>query len=283
MAHKDKDVKHVIILDEGPKAEEGTDEAYKLLREIDEYIGDEEAEDEKQAEKPKVKPVRVRRKKTIPSGLKKLLIALALSIVILAVVLVIAVGDLDAGYREPVKIYEEYLNTRDFDGEELSFAYANGLARHQFKALRDIQRNSPEYNDMLEASRLANAAAYDESCVIYGDGRKYSVTIDDTVPLTENELLVLTGDFEGLIRDLSSSSYASLTEPEVAGALAKLTAKVGDAHITRGYRLYCTVNVRGIKEDGPVSTVESGEFTVVRLNGHWIMWDKIYDIFRMTY
>lgn len=283
MAHKDKDLKHVIVLDDGPGEEEGTDEAYELLHEIDEYIGDEKPEDEEEVEKPKVKPVRIRRRKTIPSGLKKLLIALAGSIVILAAVLFIAVGDLDVGYREPLKIYEEYLNTRDFDGEELSFAYGNGLARHQFKALRDIQRKLPEYNEMLEVSRLANAAAYDESCAVYGEGRKYSVTIDEAIPLTENELLVLTGDFEGIIRDLSGSSYARASEPELAKALTELTDKVENAHITRGYRLYCTLNIRGIKEDGPVSAVEKDEFTVVRLNGHWIMWDKIYDIFRMTY
>ena len=36
MAHKDKDVKHVIILDEGKKKEKTeTDEALLLLREID--------------------------------------------------------------------------------------------------------------------------------------------------------------------------------------------------------------------------------------------------------
>lgn len=283
MAFKDKEKKHVIILDEVHRTEEeGTDEALELLHEIDEYIGDEEPE-EKEEVKKRPGPVSAHPKKPVSSGLKKLLIALGISLVILATVITVAIGDLDAGYREPVKIYEEYLNKRDFDGEELSFACGNGLAKHQFKALRDIQRKMPEYNDMLEESRLANAAAYDESCAVFGEGRNYSVTIDDAVPLTESELLVLTDDFEGLIRDLSASSYARSSEPELSDALARLTDKVSNAHITRGYRLYCTQNTRGIKDDGPVSVTEKCEFTVVRLNGHWIMWDKIYDIFRMTF
>ena len=286
MAFKNKDVKHVIILDEGKKEDDAdTDEALLLLHEIDDHIGEEEAEDPKKDEEEKAKgePVKTRYKRTVSPGLRRLLFVLTGSLLILAVVLMIAFGELNTGYREPVRIYEKYLNTRDFDGEELSFSYANGLARHQFKALRDAQRKLPGYDDMLKASRQVNIAAYDETCILYGEGREYSLTIDDAIPLNEGELLVLTGDFEGIIRDLAGSSYARSSDTELQDALKDLTDKVGKAHITKGYRLHCTQNIRGSMEDGPVSRVDKCEFTVVKLNGHWIMWDNIYDIFRMTY
>ena len=282
MEENDNDVKHVIVLDEGKREEkESTDEAYRLLRDIDEYIAEEEGG--KEAPKPVKKPIRIRRRKPVSTGLKKLLIALGLSLVVLTALVIIAAGNLDTGYREPVKIYEKYLNTRDCDGEELSFAYGNGLAGRQFKALRGVQREIPEYNDMLNASRQAFADAYDETCILYGEGRKYTLTVDEAVPLTENELLALTGDYEGIIRDLSGSSYARSSDPDLSAALKELTDKAGEAKITRGYRLYCTQNIRGAKDDGPVSLMEKCEFTVVRLGGCWIMWDKIYDIFRMTF
>ncbi len=283
MAHNDNDVKHVIILDEGKREEENTDEAVKLLHEIDEYIGGEEAGNDEGTVKPVKKPARVRRKRTVSPGVKKLLIALGLSLFVLAGLVIVAAGNLDHGYREPVKIYEKYLNTRDYDGEELSLAYGNGLAERQFKALRKIQNGIPEYNDMLNASRQAFADAYDETCALYGDGREIRITVDDAIPLTENELLILTGDFEGIIRDLSESSYSRASDPELSAAVRELTDKVSDAHITRGYRLLCTQNVRGARDDGPESGIQKCEFTVIRLNGHWIMWDKIYDIFRMTF
>ena len=285
MAFKDKDTKHVIILDEGKKEDNAdTDEALLLLSEIDEYIGEEAGEpDMGEAEKPGEKQVKVRPKRTVSSGFKKLTGFLAVSLLVLAVVLMIAFGELSTGYREPVRIYEKYLNTRDFDGEELSYSYANGLARHQFKALREAQRKMPGYEDMLMASRQANIAAYDETCTLYGEGRKYSLTIDEAVPLNDGELLALTGDFQGIIRDLAGSSYARSSEQALTEALKELTDKVGHAHITKGYRLHCTQNIRGSGEDGPVSPADKCEFTVVKLNGHWIMWDKIYDIFRMTY
>ena len=286
MAYKDKDVKHVIILDEGKKEENtDTDEAVLLLREIDEYIGEEDSEepDDKGAEQPNDKPAGVSRKKTLSSGFKKLLLTLALSLLALAGVLVIAAFKLGTGYRVPVRIYEKYLNTRDYDGEELSFSYANGLAKHQLKALRDAQRGMDGYDDMLMASRQANIAAYDETCKLYGDDRKYSIIIDNAIPLNESELHALAGDFEGIIRDLAGSSYARSSDPSLTEALKELTGKIGKAHITGGYRLYCTQNIQGHLNDGPVSLSEKCEFTVVKLNGHWIMWDKIYDIFRMTY
>ena len=285
MAFKDKDVKHVIILDEGKKeANADTDEALLLLREIDDYMNEEEAgEADKDEEDTRGEPVKVRQKRVVSSDLKKLLGFLAVSLLVLAAVGMIAFGELNTGYREPVKIYEKYLNTRDFDGEELSYSYANGLAGHQLKALRDAQRKLPGYDDMLLASRQANIAAYDETCFLYGEGRKYSLTIDDAALLDERELLALTGDFEGIIRDLAGSSYARSSDPAFNTALKELTDKVGKAHITKGYRLHCTQNIRGSSEDGPVSLADKCEFTVVKLNGHWIMWDTVYEIFRMTY
>lgn len=282
MADKDNDVKQVIILDEGRK-EEDTDEALELLEQIDEYLLEEGQTDYKPREKVRRRPRQYRHGKPVSSGLRKLIIALSVSLIILAVVIFIAVGNLDMGYREPVKIYEAYLNNPDFDDEELSFACGNGLAKHQFERLRKIQHGFSDYNDALEASRRKNADNYNETCVLYGEGRKYSITVDDAVPLSDNDLLMLTADFEGLIKDLSESSYARASDPELAAAVSDLTDKVNNAHITRGFRLYCTQSIRGIMDDGPINDVNRCEFTVVRLNGHWIMWDRIYDIFKMTF
>ena len=283
MAHKD--VKHVIILDEGKKKEKTeTDEALLLLREIDDYTGQEGAHETYEDKTGELKkPVMARKKSVVSSGHKKLIGALLFSLLILATVLIIAAGELNAGYREPVRIYEKYLNTRDYDGEELSFSYANGLAKHQLRALREALHDMEGYDDMLMASRQANMDAYDRTCALYGNDRKYSVTIDNAIPLNESELLALTGDFEGIIRDLAGSSYAKSSDPALTAALEKLTDKVSKCHITKGYRLYCTQYLQGFANDGPVSLMEKCEFTVVKLNGHWIMWDRIYDIFRMSY
>ena len=284
MARDDKDVKHVIILDENrPKEEEPeVDETEELLKELRELAGEDDEEDPDETVKPVKKP-RPARKRHISDRLKKLITVLLISLVILVLVILFAAGSLDKGYREPVKIYEECLNTPECDGEELSFAYGNGLARRSFEELRDIQRRFEDYNRALDGSREAYRAWYDKTCADYGDDRKYSVTIDEAVPLSEGEILALTGDFEGMISDLSVSSYARAADPELVSALKELTDKMKDARISAGYKLYCTQNIQGGLGDGPVSVMEKCEFTVVKLDGHWVMWDKIYDIFRMTY
>ncbi len=285
MMRDDKDVKHVIILDESRphRTEPETDEPEELLKEPDEYAEDEGKYKKKAADKPSDAGPAPVRKNHISQRHGKLILALGVSLFILAAVLLFAVWQLDPGYREPVKIYEEYLNKEDLNGEELSYAYGNGLARRSFEKLREVQHGYEDYNMALEASADTYRAEYDRSCARYGEDRKYSITVNEAVPLTDGELLVIGDDLEGIISDLAVSSYARAADPELSSALKQLTDKMKDAKISGGYRLYCTQNISGSLSDGPVSVVNRCEFTVIKLDGHWIMWDKIYDIFRMTF
>ena len=285
---KDKDLKHVIVLDDGkrPRPDE-EDEAQELLEELDRYAPEEDDDDGEIREERKPvraveRPARVKRAvKLTKKG--KLIIFLLVSVFILTLTVLAALYNSDLGYREPVAIYEKYLNRTGYDGEELSYAYANGLAKHQFRELRDIQNKSDEYVRSLEESKIVYNAEYLDNIAKYGENFKCTVTIDRAEALSEGRLRELTDDFYGLILDLSSSSMARADDKELAGAVGRLTDKLSDAHITRGYHLYCTKNYSGQLDDGPVSSMEKCDFTVVKLNGHWIMWEKIYDVFRMTF
>ena len=285
---KNKDLKHVIVLDDGYKpGPDADDEARELMEELDLYAPEEDdKEDGEREEKEPVrevgKPVPIKRGKKL-SKKGQLIIFLLVSVLILTVIVLFAVERSDIGYREPVAIYEKYLNRTGYDGEELSYVYANGLARRQFRELRAIQNKSQDYVRSLEESKIVFNAEYLDNIAKYGENFKCSVTIDRAEPLSEGSLLALTNDFYGLILDLSSSSMARADDKELAGAVGRLTEKLSDAHITRGYHLYCTKTYSGQLDDGPVSSMEKCEFTVVKLNGHWIMWDKIYDVFRMTF
>lgn len=283
MAHRDEDVKHVIILDEERRKDDvAKNEAEELLREIDEYIGEEDNGPVKRNAGKKSKTGRGRRP-LVSSHLKRHIITLSFSLIILAGVICAAILNSDIGYREPVKIYERYLNTPEYDGEELSFAYGNGLAGRKFKKLREIQHGFDDYNEMLNASRKVHRMEYEETCARYGENRRYSIRIDDAVKLSDGELGMLTADFNGIISDLSKSSYARASDAALESALKDLTDELGGAKISGGYRLYCTQSIQGSGEDGPVSETGKCEFTVVKINGHWLLWDRIYDIFRMNY
>ena len=285
MMHDDKDVKHVIILDESRphRTESEMDEAEELLKELDEYAEEEGKYEKKTADKPLDAGPAPAGKRHVSKRQGKLILALGVSLVILAAVLFFAAWQLEPGYREPVKIYEECLNKKDCNGEELSYAYGNGLARRSFEKLREVQHGYEDYNRALEASGDAYRAEYDISCARYGEDRKYSVTVNEAVPLTDGELLAIGDDLEGIVSDLAVSSYARAADSELSSALKQLTDKMKDAKISGGYRLYCTQNIEGSLPDGPVSVMNRCEFTVIKLDGHWIMWDKIYDIFRMTF
>ena len=111
----------------------------------------------------------------------------------------------------------------------------------------------------------------------------YSVHIDSIVPLNRYEILSLSNDFSGIIRDINNSSFVRSDSGDLTMAVIDVTSVLENARITKGYHLYCTQNVTGSKDDGPVSETDRCEFTVVKLGGRWIMWDKIYDILRLSY
>lgn len=279
----DKDFKRVIILDEKKRNNEPVDEdsTEELLRELDKYADDEDDGQERiVTERTRIR-IKKRRK---TSRLKKHIVILIASLVVLAVVVVTAVAGISNNYRVPVSVYEEYLNKHSFDGEELSYAYGNGLAERRLKKLRQLLRETTDdYTDRLNATVYSSEAAYEDNVRKYGEDFKYTVRIDSMVPLSHIELMSLSNDFAGIIRDINNSSYVRSGSGELTVAIVDMTSALENARITRGYHLYCTQTVSYAGVDGPSSETESVEFTVVKLNGRWIMWDKIYDILRLSY
>lgn len=278
-----EDIKRVIILDEKKANNEPADEeeAEELLKELDMYAdGEDDGEERVVTERTRI---RIRRKRKLTKLHKHFLILIA-SLIVLVGVIIAAVTGINNNYRVPVAVYEEYLNKQSYDGEELSYAYGNGLAERRLKKLRQqLAESTDDYVDRLNATAIASEEVYKKNCSRYGDDFKYSVNIDSAVPLSHAELLGLTNDFNGIIRDISRSSYVRSGSGDLTVAVVDLTSALEDARITRGYHLYCTQTVTYSEPDGPSSEVESCEFTVVKLNGRWIMWDKIYDILRISY
>lgn len=282
MADND-DIKRVIILDEKKKNNEPADEdaAKELLEELNKYADDEDDG----VERVVTGRTRIRIKRRRKSGrLRKHLIILAASLVVLIIVSVIAVSGVTNNYRVPVAVYEEYLNKPSYDGEELSYAYGNGLAQRRLKNLRQLLRETTDtYMDGLNATVYESEEIYNSNLSRYGEDFRYTVRIDSAVPLSRTELLSLNNDFAGIIRDIGNSSLTRSGSGELTVAVVDLTSYLENARITRGYRLYCSCMVSYSEADGPSTEISEEEFTVVKLNGRWIMWDKIYDILRLSY
>jgi hypothetical protein len=144
-------------------------------------------------------------------------------------------------------------------------------------------KDSAAYSDMLDASRLEREAEYKGECALYGDDHRKKVRIKSAVKLSEDELAVYESELAGIVNDLSVSSISRSDDPKLRKAFLALVDKLRNAHITRGYLLRCEQETTGSTKDGPVSVLSEYDVTVVKLNGHYIMWDKIYDILRMTY
>ena len=277
------DVKHVIILDEKKKNNEPVNEdaAQELLRELNSYAGDDGEDDEERIVTQRTR-IRIKRRKKI-TRLQKHLLILAASVLVLIGVIVAASEGINNNYRAPVNVYELYLNKPSYDGEELSYAYGNGLAERKLKKLRDILHSSDEYMDGLNASANRSAAEYEANLLKYGEDFRYTVRIDAAFALSQAELAGYSSDFSGIIRDIGNSSLTRSDSGELTVAVLDVTSALENARITRGYRLECTKMLSGGTADGPVSETEKCTFTVVKLNGRWIMWDKIYDILRLSY
>lgn len=281
------DHKRVIILDEKKQNNEPVDEGTEeeLLRELDKYdsFDDESEEDPEAVVVTERTRIRIKRRRKL-TGFHKHIIILAASVVVLIAVAAAAVSGVSNNYRVPVAVYEEYLNKQSYDGEELSYAYGNGLAERRLKKLRQLLRESEsDYQERINESVLRSEAVYEDNIRRYGDDFEYTVRIDSVVPLSHIELVSLTNDFDGIIRDINNSSLMRSDSGDLTVAVVDLTSSLDDSRITRGYHLHCTQNVTGAADDGPVSEMSKCEFTVVKLNGRWIMWDKIYDIFRLSY
>ena len=278
-----ENIKKVIILDEKKKNNEPADEdaAQELLEELNRYSDDEDDGVERVVtERTRI---RIKRRKKL-TKLHKHIIILSVSAAVLIVVAVAAVSGAKNNYRVPVSVYEEYLNSPGYDGEELSYAYGNGLAERRLRKLRQILRDTDDtYVDGLNGTVIKSEEEYEENRERYGDDFKYSVHIDSIVPLNRYEILSLSNDFSGIIRDINNSSFVRSDSGDLTMAVIDVTSVLENARITKGYHLYCTQNVTGSKDDGHVSETDRCEFTVVKLGGRWIMWDKIYDILRLSY
>ena len=278
-----EDIKRVIILDEKKRNNEPADDnaAEELLEELNRYADDED-DGEERVVTERIR-IRVKRRKKL-TGLHKHIIMLAASVAVLIVVAVIAISGVKNNYRVPVSVYEEYLNKPSYDGEELSYAYGNGLAERRLKKLRQLLREtSDDYTDRLNATAYASEAAYEENVKKYGDDFKYSVRIDGAVLLSHADLTGISNDFAGIVKDIGNSSYVRSGSGELTVAVVDVTSVLENARVTKGYHLYCTQTVSFPASDGPSAEMSPVEFTVVKINGRWIMWDKIYDILRLSY
>ncbi|MCR4806265.1 MAG: hypothetical protein K5857_01180 [Lachnospiraceae bacterium] len=269
MSVEDNEIKHVIRLDENIREDEPLED--------DELFTEEVSRPEKVTEEDEETPVPLRpAPKRIKKGLKRHIAVLLVSIAILGTLVFAVIKGRDLSYREPVRIYEDLLNREEYDGEEASYAYANGLLKSELKNLRSVLSKSPAYMTSLEESRIKSRIAHME-------GARYRIDIDRAQALGEGDLMLLTDELSLLMTDLSASSYARGGDRELSDAILAITEELKDKKITDGYRLYCTVRTVYPENDGPASAAENTEFTVVKLDGHWIMWDKIYDIFRMNF
>ena len=288
--------KRVIILDENKKGDAPVDEEAiaglmdEIGRELkeegdispEERIGEDEGPKEAE-EADAVRGADKTGKRRRISRMNRLRIVLIVSVAVLVCVIIAALRYVGNNYETPVKVYEEYLNKPSYDGEELSRALGNGVADKELAGLRTILKASDEYMDSLNRSVLKSEEIYHDNCDRYGDDFKYTVSIEGMKPLKENELRACEATLAGIVNDIGNSSLARSESAELTLAVTGLTAELEHARITRGYRLYCTQHVSGSMEDGPISAVENVNVTVVKLNGRWIMWDKIYEILRLSY
>ena len=280
--------KRIIILDE--KKADGSrvspDETKELQRELDRYASpDDDDDDEALSGKVPAQRVhiKVRRHRKKNPGLRRRMLLLAVSVLILVLVIAAAVSGLSNDYRKPVSVYEEYLNKGGYSFEEAAKAYGNGLAGRRLDKLRKLMHSYDPYMEAFYASVDQSRAVYDENRRKYGDDFKYSIRINEAEPLSSAQCNAYTSDFAGIIEDIGGSGLAHMGDVKLNAALADLTASLDGARVTRGYRLYCTMSVSGSTAGGPVNEASSCEFTVVKLKGRWIMWDSIYDIFKLSY
>ncbi|MCR5233122.1 MAG: hypothetical protein K6E53_04355 [Lachnospiraceae bacterium] len=287
----DKEFKRVIILDEKRKGNRPVDDeaAKRLLKELnreDPFADtDDEPDDNNAGEETEITEVtrlRIVRKKRL-SKKNKLLIGLAASLIVLVIVSVMAIQAVNNNYRTPVRIYEEYCNKRSYDGEDRSTAYGNGVASEELKQLRMLLRRSDDYVKGLNESVMQSEMRYQDNCFKYGEDFRVRVTIEGTSPLSPAELNSCRAELSGIINDIGNSSLARSGNSDLTLAVTELTDVLGHPRITKGYRLRCVQSVTGSMLDGPASSVEYKDFTVVRLNGRWIMWDEIYEILRLSY
>ncbi len=278
-----ENIKKVIILDEKKKNNKPADEeeVQELLEELNRYA-DSEDDGEERVVTERTR-IRIRRRRKL-TKLNKHIMILGASLIVLIAVAAAAVLSAGNNYRVPVSVYEEFLNSPGYDGEELSYAYGNGLAERRFRKLRQILRETDDtYINGLNETVVRSRDEYEDNRKRYGDDFKYTVHIDSMVPLNRYEILSLTNDFSGIIRDINNSSFVRSDSGDLTMAVIDVTSALENARITKGYHLYCTQNVTGSSDDGPVSEMSRCEFTVVKLGGRWIMWDKIYDILRLSY
>ncbi len=289
MANRNDEKKHVIILDDKKKKADREndplfeDEEVRPGREsgrYSEYDGTEDDRDEDDGSPEYVVYIRRRRKK---SRKRKQIGALIFSAMILVMVLIGALLGRFNNYREPVRIYEKYLNRASYSGEDLSYAYGNGLAQRKLKKVRTLLHENSDYMDALKGTVRAREEEHAAECLKYGDDHRYTVTIDRQETLGERELLSYTSDFEGIMKDIGSSVMMHSMSGDMTFAVTELTESMKDARVTRGYRLYCTRTLYSGEGNGRVIETSPVEFTVVKLKGRWIMWDCIFDIFRLYY
>ncbi|MCR5507930.1 MAG: hypothetical protein K6F34_04505 [Lachnospiraceae bacterium] len=287
MAGKDKKVKHVIILDdakdEDELSDEELDEPVRVRRKTDTgpSLDDDEDDDEESALTEGL--TAGKKKKRMNRRIAIRLLFLLVSLIILGAVVIFAMTGVGNDYRTPVAVYEEYLNKDGYSSEDLAAAYGNGLAERGLRKLRKKLRQNQAYMDDLYSSMDESHAVYEDNRARYGDDFKYRVTINIAEPLSASQCNSYTADFAGLMNDIGRSWLAGTGDAKVTSALFDLTSSLEDARVTRGYRLYCTESVTGTSKDGPVNEAFPIEITVVKIKGRWIMWDGIYDIFRMAY
>ena len=99
--------------------------------------------------------------------LHKHIVALGVSLLILAVVITVFVRSLGNNYRTPVETHAGYMNKESFNNEERSYAYANGLSQKQMKKLRNRLHDSYDYMKALNQSKSDNDEEYHKNCQLY--------------------------------------------------------------------------------------------------------------------
>ena len=223
-------------------------------------------------------------RKTGMSKKSKHLLILTVSTVILVLLAVGAVRTVNNNYQTPIKIYEEYLNKPEYTGEELSEALGNHVADKQLRHLRDILGRSDDYRASLDASLQKSRKVYENNCENYGDDFRFTVSVDGMKKLDSIQVSALRTELNGILGDINTSSLAGSDDPELTQAVKDVIAALEKPGVTAGYRVYCTQRVTGSREADPENGMHDYQiFTVVKLDGRWIMWDKIYDILKVAY
>ncbi|MCR5421574.1 MAG: hypothetical protein K6E98_11245 [Lachnospiraceae bacterium] len=226
--------------------------------------------------------VRKKRRKKHTKRNKHLLILL-ISFALLIVVGIASFNTVNNTYETPVKVYERYLNKAEYSGQELSEAYGNGVALQELRLIRGLLNGSGDHFEGIGNPYSSSQELYLENCQKYGENFRYTVKIDSVSKLSGSELDNYRLKLSGIVSDIENSSIAFTDNTELTEAVNAFGKEMENSGITHGYDLKCSRYITGETVDGPVSTVEPFNCTVLKVNGRWIMWDKIYDILRLTY